>query len=216
MLECIGGANPVEGYSFQFNWLSLFHFYQLCLFMGQPAILAQPATHFIGYGGGSCAAAIKDYGGPDNVFLQPEGVPMAANIPTKAGTADFNAGLLSIRLTYDGDRTFTFDFLDSSGEVVDSISQKFLEPVSMMRMEPVAVGEARAFKFSTGAFRLTAISADPTKTLNALSGESPLFGVDLASGKPVMWSVGTAESSNMETVLEAKTPVSVVLDYLVK
>jgi len=217
LLKVIGGADPAWGYSIQFNFLSLVWFSQLSLFMGQPAIPAQgsqpaqPATYFIGYGGGDAPASLFDTGGPVNVYLRPDGTPRNANIPTKALVADFNSGKLSILFTYDGLEQFDFKFLDTGGNIIDEVTQNFNDPVKMMAVEPVGQGNLANFHFNTAAFRMSINAQD---VINLLGGESPTFGVDLVSGKPVIWSIGTAENSNIEMLQETKTDTTATVDYL--
>ncbi len=208
-LEVIGGANPAFGWQVQWNFLSTKSFTQIGHFVNPtPGTVADR----IGYGGGAQPAKVVDFGGPDNVYVQPQGSPMNANIPISVRSADFNSRDNILRFTFDGDKRLTFDYLDKTETSVWNIEQFFLEAPAMMAVEPVAFTSAGNFAFQQGAFRLTVDSQD---ALNAAAGESPTMGIDAVSGKPAIWLIGTAEQSNLAMSLESQTENQIVLDYLV-
>ena len=201
-LSCIGGCSPISVYSIQYNFLSLKAYTQLVLYAD---------VQYIGYGGGAAPAKIVDMGGPAYVYLEPQASPSFAEIPTKAKVADFNAGDVTIQFTYDGNVTFTFQFRDSSNNLIDEVTQKFMEPPKMMAVEPVGAEEGSTFDFKTGAFRFMMTGMD---VLNAVGGEAPIFGIDATSNKPVMWAISTAESSNLQMLFQSQVPKQLVVDYL--
>lgn len=208
-MKVTGGCSPASGYSVQFNLIGISSYYQLVFFVD---------SEKIGYGDGGAPAEIVNTGGNVNVYLEPMSKPLAPDIPTSVSSSDWNGGKVIIVFTFDGNETATVKMTDDSnnllwGPITRNLS---LGSPAMMRVEPVGVGSAARVNFLTAAFRLEAVTPD---VLALLSGESPTEGADQTSGLPVLWLVGTAESSNLEMLEESRieendTVKSVVIDYL--